>query len=64
MEDTLSLFQGIGLSEAKAKDTIKNVLVSNSLKSLILEVQYLCFKKVGLEKLVVLLLLAFRLEES
>lgn len=38
MEDTLSLFQSIGLSEAKAKDTIKNIPVSNALKSLILEV--------------------------
>lgn len=39
MADTLELFQSIGLSEAKAKDTAKNVAVSNSLKSLILEVK-------------------------
>ena len=39
MEDSLSLFQSIGLSEAKAKDTIKNTLVSNALKSLIVEVR-------------------------
>ncbi len=39
MADTLSLFQSIGLSEAKAKDTVKNVIVSNSLKSLITEVK-------------------------
>ena len=39
MEDSLSLFQSIGLSEAKAKDTIKNTLVSNALKSLIAEVR-------------------------
>ena len=38
MADTLSLFQSIGLSETKAKDTVKNVAVSNSLKSLIEEV--------------------------
>ena len=36
--DTLSLFKSIGLSEAKAKDTAKNALVSNSLRALILEV--------------------------
>jgi len=39
MEDTLGLFQSIGLSEAKAKDTVKNILVSNALKSLIVEVR-------------------------
>lgn len=38
MEDTLALFQSIGLSEAKAKDTVKNAAVSNSLRALILEV--------------------------
>ena len=38
MEDVLSLFQSIGLSEAKAKDTVKNSAVSNSLKELILAV--------------------------
>ena len=38
MEDTISLFQSIGLSEAKAKDTVKNATVSNSLKSLVQEV--------------------------
>lgn len=38
MEDALQLFQSIGLSEAKAKDTVKNGVVSNSLKTLILEV--------------------------
>lgn len=38
MEETLALFQSIGLSEAKAKDTVKNAAVSNSLKALILEV--------------------------
>ena len=38
MEETLTLFQSIGLSEAKAKDTVKNAAVSNSLKALILEV--------------------------
>ena len=38
MEDAISLFQSIGLSEAKAKDTLKNAAVSNSLKSLIVEV--------------------------
>lgn len=38
MEDTLALFQSIGLSEAKAKDTIKNVLLSNALTTLVLEV--------------------------
>ena len=38
MEETLVLFQSIGLSEAKAKDTVKNAAVSNSLKALILEV--------------------------
>lgn len=38
LEDTLSLFQSIGLSEAKAKDTIKNILVSNALRALIVEV--------------------------
>ncbi len=37
-DTTLGLFQSIGLSEAKAKDTVKNAAVSNSLKSLILEV--------------------------
>ena len=40
MEDAVSLFQSIGLSEAKAKDTVKNLVVSNSLKSLIIEVKY------------------------
>ena len=38
MEGNVELFQSIGLSEAKAKDTVKNVAVSNALKSLILEV--------------------------
>ena len=38
MEDPLQLFQSIGLSEAKAKDTVQNGVVSNSLKTLILEV--------------------------
>lgn len=38
MEDTLSLFQSIGLSEAKAKDTVRNDLVSTALKLFILEV--------------------------
>lgn len=38
MEDALVLFQSIGLSEAKAKDTVKNTTVSNSLRDLILEV--------------------------
>ena len=37
-ETTLSLFQSIGLSEAKAKDTIKNAAVSSALKSHIFEV--------------------------
>lgn len=39
MEDTLGMFQSIGLSEAKAKDTVKNILVSNALKALIIEVK-------------------------
>jgi hypothetical protein len=38
MADTLGLFQSIGLSEAKAKDTLKNIQVSNALKALIVEV--------------------------
>ena len=33
------LFQSIGLSESKAKDTIKNANVSNVLKSYILQVR-------------------------
>ena len=33
------LFQSIGLSESKAKDTLKNSSVSNALQSYILEVQ-------------------------
>lgn len=36
----MSLFQSIGLSEAKAKDTIKNAAVSSALKSLVLEVSF------------------------
>ena len=40
MEDCLGLFQSIGLSEAKAKDTIKNAAVSGTLKSFILEVRW------------------------
>lgn len=46
MEETLALFQSIGLSEAKAKDTVKNAAVSSSLKALIVEVYYrgkVCF---------------------
>ena len=35
------LFQSIGLSESKARDTLKNVSVSNALKSYILQV-YTC----------------------
>lgn len=40
MEDTLTLFQSIGLSEAKAQDTIKNVLLSSALATLVLEVSW------------------------
>jgi len=37
-EDTLELFQSIGLSEAKARDTAKNAAVSTTLNSLIMQV--------------------------
>ena len=37
-EDTLELFQSIGLSEAKARDTAKNAAVSTALNSLIMQV--------------------------
>lgn len=33
------LFQSIGLSESKARDTLKNANVSNALKSYILQVR-------------------------
>ena len=36
------LFQSIGLSESKAKDTLKNTNVSNVLKSYILQVRFYC----------------------
>ena len=35
------LFQSIGLSQSKARDTMKNAAVSNSLQAYILEVQAL-----------------------
>ena len=38
-EDLLSLFQSIGLSEVKAKETAKNATVSATLSSLIIEVK-------------------------
>jgi hypothetical protein len=45
------LFQSIGLSESKAKDTLKNSSVSNALQSYILEAQQLLSgdvdKKIG-----------------
>lgn len=37
-EDILELFQSIGLSEAKARDTAKNAAVSTTLNSLIMQV--------------------------
>lgn len=37
-EDEAKLFQSIGLSEQKAKETIKNKQVSNNLKLAIIEV--------------------------
>ena len=37
-EDTLELFQSIGLSESKAKETAKNGAVSTTLKALIVQV--------------------------
>ena len=37
-EDTLELFQSIGLSESKAKETAKNGAVSATLKALIVQV--------------------------
>lgn len=50
-EDDVKLFQSIGLSEQKAKETLKNKQVSNNLKLALTEVstliQYLivkCFK--------------------
>ncbi len=39
MSQLIETFQSIGLSEAKAKDTIKNTALSNTLKGLILQVQ-------------------------
>lgn len=47
MEDTLSLFQSIGLSEAKAKDTVRNDLVSTALKLFILEVSIASYSDNG-----------------
>lgn len=38
-EELLTLFQSIGLSEVKAKETAKNATVSSTLSSLILEVK-------------------------
>ena len=37
-EDTLELFQSIGLSENKARETAKNAAVSATLKALIVQV--------------------------
>ena len=37
-EDTLELFQSIGLSESKAKETVKNTAVSATLRALIVQV--------------------------
>lgn len=38
MSGLIATFQSIGLSEAKAKDTLKNTALSNTLKGLILKV--------------------------
>lgn len=38
MEDDVKLFQSIGLSEQKAKETLKNVQVTKNLKAAIAEV--------------------------
>ena len=42
------LFQSIGLSESKAKDTLKNSSVSNALQSYILEVRFMCWNVAGM----------------
>ena len=39
MSDRLSLFQAIGLSEQKAKETIKNEGLSQKLESIVLQVR-------------------------
>ncbi len=39
MSQLIETFQSIGLSEAKAKDTIKNTALSNTLKGLVLQVK-------------------------
>lgn len=40
-QDDVKLFQSIGLSEQKAKETLKNKQVSNNLKLAIIEVSKL-----------------------
>ena len=40
-QDDVELFQSIGLSEQKAKETLKNKQVSNNLRLAIIEVSYL-----------------------
>lgn len=39
MADTLTLFTSIGLSEQKAKETLKNEALSSSLKEAVIQVR-------------------------
>ena len=39
MDENIKLFQSIGLSEQKAKETLKNVQVTKNLKTVIAEVR-------------------------
>lgn len=47
-QDDVKLFQSIGLSEQKAKETLKNKQVSNNLKLAIIEVSKLYIQNIFL----------------
>lgn len=47
-QDDVKLFQSIGLSEQKAKETLKNKQVSNNLKLAIIEVSKLYIQDIFL----------------